>query len=105
MERKELGKTIEVIKNTLPYRRFVMTTNMLIPLQDENLRDDPKIVAFKYGGRMTTFGYITNIVSDDDTPERNNDYAPLYDTINQVMLKMFRNQKRIYIVHPVALYY
>lgn len=104
-ERKELLKTFEAIRNTLPYNRFVMTTNMLIPLDDEHFRDNPNIVAFKYGGNMSILGYVTNIVSSEETPERNNDFAPLYDTINQVMLKMFKEQSKIYIVHPVALFY
>lgn len=103
--RKELLKTIAVIQNTLPYNRFLMTSNMLIPLDDEHFRDNPNIVAFKYGGNMSTFGYVTNIVSAGTTPVRNNDYAPLYDTVNQLMLHIFKNQDKIYIVHPVALFY
>lgn len=104
-ERKEMVKTIEAIRNTLPYNRFVMTTNMLIPLDDENFRDNPNIVAFKYGGNMSIFGYVTNIVSAGEAPVRNNDFAPLYDAVNQIMLQIFKNQDKIYIVHPVALFY
>ncbi len=104
-ERKEMLKTIAVIQNTLPYNRFLMTTNMLIPLDDEHFRDNPNIVAFKYGGNMSIFGYVTNIVSAGKTPIRNNDFAPLYDAVNQIMLQIFKNQDKIYIVHPVALFY
>lgn len=104
-ERKDMVKTIEAIRNTLPYNRFVMTTNMLIPLDDDNFRDNPNIVAFKYGGNMSIFGYVTNIVTTGDTPARNNDFAPLYDAVNQIMLQIFKNQNKIYIVHPVALFY
>jgi len=104
-ERREMVKTIEAIRNTLPYNRFVMTSNMLMPLDDENFRDNPDIVAFKYGGNVSMFGYVTNVVSADETPVRNNDFAPLYDTINQIMLGMFNGQRKIYIVHPVALFY
>lgn len=104
-ERRELLKTIEAIRTLLPYNRFVMSTNMLFPLDDEHFRDNPNIVAFKYGGKMTMFGYVTNIVYAGKSPERNNDFAPLYDSINQIMLQMFKNQKKIYIVHPVALFY
>lgn len=38
-----------------------MTNNYLIPLDDRNFRDVPEIVAFKFGGEMSVFGYITNI--------------------------------------------
>lgn len=104
-ERKEMIKTFETIRNTLPYDRFVMTKNLLIPLEDKNFRDNPDVVAFKYGGQMSIFGYVTNIVSNEETPVRDNDFAPLYDSINQIMLNMFNNQQKIYIVHPVALFY
>ena len=104
-ERRELLRMIEAIRTLLPYNRFVMTTNMLLPLDDEHFRDNPDIVAFKYGGKMTMFGYVTNIVSAGEAPERNNDFAPLYDAMNQIMLQMFKEQEKIYIVHPVALFY
>ena len=38
-ERKDTAKTIEVIRNTIPYNRFIMTEDMLIPLDDKNFRD------------------------------------------------------------------
>lgn len=104
-ERKEMAKTIEIIRNTLPYDRFVLTNNMLVPLDNENFRDNPDIVAFKYGGKISVFGYVTNIVTADETPNKNNDFAQVYDSVNKIMIGMFKDQKKIYVVHPVALYY
>ena len=104
-ERKEMAKTIEIIRNTLPYDRVVLTTNMLVPLDNENFRDNPDIVAFKYGGNISIFGYVTNIITADEEPNKNNDFAAVYDSVNQVMISMFKEQNRIYVVHPVALYY
>ena len=104
-ERKEMVKTIEIIRNTLPYDRFVLTNNMLVPLDNENFRDNPDIVAFKYGGNISVFGYVTNIVIADETPNKNNDFAQVYYSVNKIMIGMFKDQKKIYVVHPVALYY
>lgn len=104
-ERKELKNTIKVIRNTLPYNRFIMTKNMLFTLDDENFRDDPSIIAFKYGGKLSMFGYVTNIVDQSETKEATNDFAPMYDAVNKVMLTIFKSQNKIYIVHPVAIYY
>ena len=104
-ERKEMAKTIEVIRDTIPYNRFVLTANMLIPLDDENFRDNPDIVAFKYGGNISVFGYVTNIVTADETSKKDNDFAEVYDTVNKVMISMFKNKDKIYVVHPVALFY
>ena len=104
-ERKETAKMLEVIRNTLPFKRFVMTKNMLIPLDDESLRDDPDTVAFKYGGNMTIVGYVTNVISADKPMQGGNKLANLYSSINQIMLKLYEGQEKIYVVHPVAIFY
>lgn len=104
-ERKEISKTIEIIRKTIPYNRFIMTNNMIIPFDDNNFRDDPNIIAFKYGGDISMFGFITNIISSENTPPQTNDFAGFYSTLNQVMLGLFKGQEKIYILHPIALYY
>ena len=104
-ERKELVKQIEAIRNTFPYKRLLMTTNMLVPLDDEFFRDNPDIVAFKYGGKISVFGYVTNIVTASNKPTQNNDFAQLYSTVNQIMISMFKGQDKVYVVHPVVLFY
>ena len=57
-ERKTLLETIDVAKNTLPYTRFIMTKDCLIVLNDNNFRDNPQNVAFKYGGKIDVIGYV-----------------------------------------------
>ena len=104
-ERKETAKMIEVIQNTLPFKRFVMTSNMLIPLDDDSFRDDPDTVAFKYGGEMTILGYVTNIISSEKSEQKGNKLTSLYSTINQIMLTLYEGQDHIFVVHPVAIYY
>lgn len=104
-ERKEVAKIIEVIRNTIPYNRFIMTEDMLIPLDDNNFRDAPEIIAFKYGGSISILGYITNIISKNHTPTQDNDFAGFYSTINQIMLNIFNGKDKIYILHPIALFY
>lgn len=104
-ERKELLKTIEVFRNTLPYNRFVMTSNMLIPLDDENFRDNPNTIAFKYGGEISIMGYVTNIITNTEKTHPNNSFAPLYDAVNKILLNIFNDQNEIYIIHPIALFY
>lgn len=104
-ERKELAKQMAVIRNTLPYERFVMTTNMLVPLDDENFRDNPNVIAFKYGGKISIFGYVTNVIQNNEKPHNDNKFSELYSTVNQIMLRLFEEQDKIYVVHPVALFY
>lgn len=104
-QRRETGKSIEMIKNTLPYSRFLMTDKYLVPLDDKYFRDDPNIVAFKYGSNMSVFGYVTNVIRKDNSSKYENYFAPLYDNVNKVMLSFFKGKDEVYIIHPVAVYY
>lgn len=63
--------------------------------------------SFKYGGNISILGYLTNIVSSDTEKKGfpNNEFAGCYSTLNQVMLNLYKNKDRIFIVHPIALFY
>ena len=105
-ERKTLLETIDVAKNTLPYTRFIMTKNCLIILNDNNFRDNPQNVAFKYGGKIDVIGYVTNIISEDnDLIAAKNNFAEIYKFVNQVLLKLYNDKTKIYVIHPLAMYY
>jgi len=100
----DIKKTIEMFKNTLPYNRFLMTDNYLVPFDDKYFRDDPSMVAFKYGRDVSVFGYVTNIIKNDDSVKYENDFAPLYDDLNKTMLYLFKGKDEVYIIHPVAVF-
>lgn len=105
-ERKNLVETIDVAKNTLPYTRFIMTKECLIVLNDNNFRDNPKNVAFKYGGKIEIIGYVTNIISEDsELIENKNDFSEIYKFVNQVLLKLYNGKNKVYVIHPLAMYY
>ena len=105
-ERKNLVDKIDVAKNTLPYTRFIMTKDCLIVLNDSNFRDDPKNVAFKYGGKIEIIGYVTNIISENnELIENDNAFSEMYKFVNQVLLKLYINKEKIYVIHPLAMYY
>lgn len=105
-ERKTLLETIDVAKNTLPYTRFIMTKDCLIVLNDNNFRDNPQNVAFKYGGKIDVIGYVTNIISEDNNLiAAENNFAEIYKFVNQVLLKLYNDKTKIYVIHPLAMYY
>ncbi len=82
-----------------------MTNNLLIPLNDKYFRDDPNIIAFKYGGLMSIFGYVTNIITNNENTVCPNVFSPVYDAVNKIMLTFFNGKDKIFILHPIALYY
>lgn len=106
VERNNLLEIIEVAKSTLPYTRFIMTKDCLIVLNDNNFRDNPRNVAFKYGGTIDIIGYVTNIISkDNELIDSNNSFSEIYKFINQVLLSLYNGQDKIYVIHPLTMYY
>ena len=67
-------------------------------------RDKTKVVAYKYGGKMTMLGYMTNIVKNDVICDDSNVFRTFPTLINTFMLGFF-NKNEIKIIHPVAIYY
>ena len=105
LSRKDTERMIKVFRKTIPYNHSLMTEHYLVPCDDNKFRDDPNIVAFKYGGSISILGYITNVISEKDSVKPNNDFAGLYSSLNSVMLGLFKNKDRIFILHPIALFY
>lgn len=56
----------------------------LISLDDEYFRDKTKVVAFKYGGKMTLLGHLTNIVNNDV----NSDESNIFSTFPQLLIRL-----------------
>ena len=103
-EYDEVSKNIEAVLNIVPYNKFGIMDDYLISLDDEYFRDKTKVVAFKYGGKMTLLGHLTNIVNNDVNSDESNIFSAFPSIINTFMLTFF-NKKQIKIVHPIAIYY
>jgi hypothetical protein len=103
-EYEGVKKTINAILNIVPYNKFGIMNDYLIVLDDEYFRDKTKVVAYKYGGKMTMLGYMTNIVKNDIICDDSNVFRTFPTLINTFMLGFF-NKSEIKIIHPIAIYY
>ena len=103
-EYEGVKKIINAIFNIVPYNKFGIMNDYLIVLDDEYFRDKTKVVAYKYGGKMTMLGYMTNIVKNDVICDDSNVFRTFPTLINTFMLGFF-NKSEIKIIHPVAIYY
>ena len=71
---------------------------------EKYLRDDIKTAAFKYGGKITVVGYITNKISGQaNTPI--SAFANVNQSMNALVNIFFENADETYVVHPIAVYY
>lgn len=103
-EYDQVTKNIEAILNMVPYNKFGIMGDYLISFDDEYFRDKTKVVAFKYGGKMTLLGHLTNLVNNEVTSDETNVFSTFPSIINTFMLAFF-NKKEIKVVHPIAIYY
>lgn len=103
-EYEGVKKIINAILNIVPYNKFGIMNDYLIVLDDEYFRDKTKVVAYKYGGKMTMLGYMTNIVKTNVICDDSNVFSTFPTLINTFMLYFF-NKSEIKIIHPVAIYY
>jgi len=104
LEYAGVKKIINAVLNIVPYNKFGIMGDYLIVLDDEYFRDKTKVVAYKYGGKMSMLGYLTNIVNNDVTQDDSNVFRTFPALINTFMLGFF-NKTEIKITHPVAIYY
>lgn len=100
----EIKKIINAVLNIVPYNKFGIMGDYLIVLDDEYFRDKTKVVAYKYGGKMTMLGYLTNVVNNNVNQDDSNIFRTFPTMINTFMLSFF-NKTEIKIIHPVAIYY
>lgn len=103
-EYDQVTKNIEAILNIVPYNKFGIMGDYLISFDDEYFRDKTKVVAFKYGGKMTLLGHLTNLVNNEVIGDEKNVFSTFPSIINTFMLTFF-NKKEIKVVHPIAIYY
>ncbi len=99
---------IKMLKTLIPYKSIIASGDYLIATTERFFRDNPDIVAFKYGGKLSVSGYITNVVYGEEAPVEETAISPLatiQPQINKVMTQMLNYEKTIYIVHPIAIYY
>ena len=105
-EYKSVETIINMIMAVVPYRQMLYMKNYLVALNEKFMRDDMNLAAFKYGGKIKLVGYITNKIYDEENlGSPISVFSGISNSMNQMMKVFFDNQKNIFIVHPIAIYY
>lgn len=105
-EYDNIKNIVTFIKSILPYEKIILIDQFFLATDDKYFRDKPELLGFKYGGKVSFVGYITNIVDNEEKMESDGIDAliELKNLVNSTMLKLLSN-KEIYIIHPIAIYY
>lgn len=106
-EYDDIVEMVKVIRQMIPYDRLLVAHDgYLIPLEDKYFRDNPQTMAFKHGGYITCFGYITNVIGETSETATENVFLQLQTLVNQTLISMLpTREKDLFVVHPIALYY
>ena len=99
-----LKKMVEMLAAIIPYPRILCISNYAVVLDEKYMRDNISTAAFKYGGKITVVGYITNkVMAQANSPIST--FSSIGNSMNTLTKVFFENIDEMYIVHPVAIYY
>ena len=99
-----LKKMVEMLAAIIPYPRILCISNYAVVLDEKYMRDNISTAAFKYGGKITVEGYITNkVMAQANSPIST--FSSIGNSMNTLTKVFFENIDEMYIVHPVAIYY
>lgn len=104
-EYDNIKNVINAIKSIMPYEKIILVDQFFLATDDKYFRDNPEMLGFKYGGKISFVGYITNIVGQEEKAMDGIDSLTGFKKIvNSTILNLISN-KEILVVHPIAIYY
>ncbi len=104
----DIAVIIKAMRGLIPYNRMLISSDgYLVPLNTKYFRVDPLDLGFKYGGKITCVGMITNIIGEDTNPnDEDNIFATVQFTANEVLRKLLpTSENNLCVIHPIAIYY
>lgn len=112
---KQAKSAMELIANfttffesCFPAKQLIITDNLIIPINDEYLRENPNIIDFKYGGNIRVIGKVTKDCSKDEEFFNlyNSEFSKSIKEVKDAMYKIFLTKyKQSFIITPIALYF
>lgn len=112
---KQAKGAMELISNftiffesCFPAKQLIITDNVIIPIKDIYLREDPNMIDFKYGGNIKIIGKVTKDCSKDENffGLYNEEFGKSMQEVKDAMYKLFLPKyKQSFIITPIALYF
>ena len=102
----DAAKMLDVFKSMAPYERMLISDDgYLIPLEDKYFRITPSNLGFRYSGKITCVGMITNIIKDNND-DNDNFFLTIQNSVNEALKTLLPvSTNTIYVAHPIAVYY
>ena len=103
-----IGNFATFFESCFPAKQLIISDNLIIPLDDQFLREKPEMIDFKYGGNIVVIGKVTKDCSKDINVFGlyNKEFGNSIEEVKQAMYNVFLpNYKRSFIITPIALYF
>lgn len=103
-----IGNFTTFFESCFPAKQLIISNNLIIPLDDKFLRENPEMIDFKYGGNIMIIGKVTKDCSKDINVFGlyNKEFGNSIDEVKQAMYNIFLpNYKKSFIITPIALYF
>ena len=114
-EDKAAQKGIELIGNfatffeaCFPTNQLIINEKIIVPIEKEHLREEAKMINFKYGGNIKVIGKVTKNCGEelDNFLLLNKEFSKSIDDAKKVIYSLFLpNYSQSFIVTPIALYF
>ncbi|WP_317368884.1 hypothetical protein [uncultured Tyzzerella sp.] len=106
------SKLSYVFKSMIPTNTVFVVDNMIVVINEKYLREDIRMVNFKYSGQINITGKINKVCGTTDNGSKKS-ASFLIDALNSVnecgieFIKLLANSnsKNIYIITPIAIYF
>lgn len=106
-----IKEILDLAKSVMPFSKFIVCNNCLIPLQDKYLRETVNNIRFVYSGNLNVLGRYTSGLGDSFKKEIYNMYnfngfaTCIDELLEMVYINILGLDKSMKIVIPIALYF
>ncbi|NSB15813.1 DUF6414 family protein [Clostridium beijerinckii] len=108
---KQTRKMLNLARSIMPFSKYIISNNCVMPLVDKYLRNSTDNIRFTYSGKMHVIGRYTSDLKDAFAREGEirNEFDKVLDSIDKVFEALYKDtlglDESMKIVIPIALYF
>ncbi|MFV0353287.1 MAG: hypothetical protein ACK5JF_13415 [Oscillospiraceae bacterium] len=101
-----IGRMVDAIKLIFPFTKIITTEECIIPLNEKFLREKISEINYKYGGKISILGKVTNIVEQKGCSSLiKKEFVAMSESINDVFNEFISEKRGYWVVTPITLFF
>lgn len=108
---KDIKKVINLSKKLMPFSKYIICNNCVIPLDEKYLRSSTNNIRFTYSGKLNIIGRYTSNLKDAFKREAGirNDFDTVLNSMDEMLKFLYKDtlglDESMKIIVPIALYF